>query len=112
MFDRETRRAKILEARGRARRDHRGKSAHGEVKFDSNLIIYLSNNLKKTEKTTTDGGPAEESELKEGDPVEKAEKDFWKIIEEEKRKRDRKTVLVSKIFPRHTSFRFILFSGR
>jgi hypothetical protein len=25
---------------------------------------------------------------------EKAEKDFWKIIEEEKRKRDRKTVLV------------------
>lgn len=32
MFDRETRRAKILEARGRARRDARGKSAHGEVK--------------------------------------------------------------------------------
>jgi len=33
MFDRETRRAKILEARGRARRDNRGKSAHAEVKF-------------------------------------------------------------------------------
>jgi len=29
MFDRETRRAKILEARGRARKDNRGKSAHG-----------------------------------------------------------------------------------
>ncbi|CAF3414406.1 unnamed protein product [Rotaria sp. Silwood1] len=73
MFDRETRRAKILEARGRARRDARGKSAHGE----------------KTEKTTTDGGTGE-SELKEADPIEKAEKDFWKIVEEEKRKRDRK----------------------
>jgi hypothetical protein len=35
-----------------------------------------------------------ETELKESDPIEKAEKDFWKIIEEEKRKRDRKTVLV------------------
>lgn len=33
MFDRETRRAKILEARGRARRDARGKSAHGDVKY-------------------------------------------------------------------------------
>jgi len=50
--------------------------------------------LKKAEKTTTDGGTGE-SELKEGDPIEKAEKDFWKIIEDEKRKRDRKTVLVS-----------------
>lgn len=32
--------------------------------------------------------------MKESDPIEKAEKDFWKIIEEEKRRRDRKTVLV------------------
>lgn len=39
MFDRETRRAKILEARGRARRDNnRGKSAHAEVKF---LITFF-----------------------------------------------------------------------
>jgi len=49
--------------------------------------------LKKTEKTTTDGGTVE-SGLKEMDPIEKAEKDFWKIIDDEKRKRDRKTVLV------------------
>ena len=31
-----------------------------------------------------------ESELKEADPIEKAEKDFWKIIDEEKRRRDKK----------------------
>ncbi|CAF0762156.1 unnamed protein product [Didymodactylos carnosus] len=77
MFDRETRRAKILEARGRARQNVRGKSAAGEV-----------GEIIKGEKH--EGG---ESELKEADPIEKAEKDFWKIIEEEKRKRDRKTVL-------------------
>ncbi|CAF3700183.1 unnamed protein product [Rotaria sp. Silwood1] len=75
MFDRETRRAKILEARGRAKRDARTKSAQGE----------------KGEKPTTEGG-AGDSELKEADPIEKAEKDFWKIIEEEKRKRDRKVI--------------------
>ncbi len=49
--------------------------------------------FQKGEKATTEGGAAE-AELKESDPIEKAEKDFWKIIEEEKRKRDRKTVLV------------------
>ncbi len=49
--------------------------------------------MKKSEKTTTEGGTGE-SELKEADPIEKAEKDFWKIIDEEKRKRDRKTALV------------------
>jgi hypothetical protein len=32
--------------------------------------------------------------LKEANPIEKAEKDFWKIIDDEKRKRDRKTALV------------------
>jgi hypothetical protein len=48
--------------------------------------------LKKTEKTTTDA--TGESDLKEADPIEKAEKDFWKIIDDEKRKRDRKTALV------------------
>ncbi len=31
MFDRETRRAKVLEARGRAKRDRGKSSAHGEV---------------------------------------------------------------------------------
>ncbi|CAF1270672.1 unnamed protein product [Rotaria magnacalcarata] len=75
MFDRETRRAKILEARGRAKRDARAKSAQGE----------------KGEKATGEGAPGE-TELREADPIEKAEKDFWKIIEEEKRKRDRKAV--------------------
>ena len=38
MFDRETRRAKVLEARGRAKRDVRGKSAAGEVTFPDHLI--------------------------------------------------------------------------
>ncbi len=58
------------------------------------LLVYLFFKiLKKTEKTTTDGGTGE-SDLKEVDPIEKAEKDFWKIIDDEKRKRDRKTVLV------------------
>jgi len=48
--------------------------------------------------------------LKEGDPVEKAEKDFWRIIEEEKRKRDRKTVLVRSYFI--LIIIFIYFTGR
>jgi hypothetical protein len=52
--------------------------------------------LKKAEKTTTEGGIGE-SGLKEADPIEKAEKDFWKIIDEEKRKRDRKTALVRSV---------------
>jgi hypothetical protein len=95
MFDRETRRAKVLEARGRAKRDARGKAAPGEVnllKFLFVILLFIFIILKKGEKATTDGG-AEESELKEGDPIEKAEKDFWKIIEEEKRRRDRKAMV-------------------
>jgi hypothetical protein len=39
MFDRETRRAKILEARGRAKRDNRGKSGHPEVKL---FLVFIS----------------------------------------------------------------------
>jgi hypothetical protein len=51
MFERETRRAKILEARGRARRDNRVKSGgHGEVKFILNLFIYFEINLRKLKK--------------------------------------------------------------
>lgn len=50
--------------------------------------------LQKDQKATTDVGTVD-SELKEADPIEKAEKDFWKIIDEEKRRRDRKTALVS-----------------
>ncbi len=96
MFDRETRRAKILESRGRARRDIRGKSAHTEVKWFSIWFYLFVKILKKAEKTTTEGGIGE-SGLKEADPIEKAEKDFWKIIEEEKRKRDRKTALVRSV---------------
>ena len=57
-------------------------------------IINLSFQiLKKGEKATTDNATAE-TELKEANPIEKAEKDFWKIIDDEKRRRDRKTVLV------------------
>jgi hypothetical protein len=47
MFDRETRRAKILEVRGRAKRDNRGKSAHVEVKFLIIFIIYLFLNIEE-----------------------------------------------------------------
>ena len=56
--------------------------------------MYYFYVFKKTEKATTDGATLE-SELKEADPIEKAEKDFWKIVDEEKRKRDRKAALVS-----------------
>jgi hypothetical protein len=49
--------------------------------------------------------------LKEGDPIEKAEKDFWKIIDEEKRKRDRKTALVSFLIKIQINF-FFIFIGR
>ena len=38
MFDRETRRAKVLEARGRAKRDARGKSAAGDVRLPDHSI--------------------------------------------------------------------------
>ena len=41
MFDRETRRAKILEARGRAKRDARAKSAQGEVGFTKTIIFVF-----------------------------------------------------------------------
>jgi hypothetical protein len=40
MLERETRRAKILEARGRARRDNRGKSAHAEVRLYINFDLF------------------------------------------------------------------------
>jgi len=43
MVDRETRRAKILESRGRAKRDNRGKSAHAEVKLFIINFIYFEN---------------------------------------------------------------------
>ena len=40
MFDRETRRAKVLEARGRAKRDNRARSA-GEVRFIRSMIMDI-----------------------------------------------------------------------
>ena len=77
MFERETRREKILESRNR------------ELK------------LKEKEKQNhdqADQGKAEstESGLKEADPIEKAEKDFFKLVEEEKAKRKRKMVKFEK----------------
>ena len=58
------------------------------------LLIYRLNILKKAEKGASDHVTGE-SELKEADPIEKAEKDFWKIIDDEKRRRDRKAGVVS-----------------
>lgn len=47
--------------------------------------------------------------MKESNPIDKAEKDFWKIIEEEKRRRDRKTVLVRKFPPLDSLIQSLIF---
>ncbi|CAF3673894.1 unnamed protein product [Adineta steineri] len=65
MFDRETRRTKILEARSRMRRDVQEKSTNIEVITGKITDEYI---------------------LKERELVEKAEEDFWRIINEEKNK--------------------------
>ncbi|CAF4145298.1 unnamed protein product, partial [Adineta steineri] len=65
MFDRETRRTKILEARSRMRRDVQEKSTNTEVITGKITDEYI---------------------LKERELVEKAEEDFWRIINEEKNK--------------------------
>ena len=48
--------------------------------------------LQHEKKPANEG--AEESGLKEADPIEKAEKDFYKIIEEEKNRREKKRVIL------------------
>jgi hypothetical protein len=48
------------------------------------LIIFFILIQKKDDKP--------ESDLKEANPIEKAEKDFFKIVEEEKSKRNKKMV--------------------
>ncbi|CAF1124251.1 unnamed protein product [Adineta steineri] len=65
MFDRETRRTKILEARSRVRRDVQEKSTNTEVITGKITDEYI---------------------LKKRELVEKAEEDFWRIINEEKNK--------------------------
>jgi len=95
MFDRETRRAKIVEARSRVRRDAREKSANSEVKFNFCFLVNLFITfLKKTVKTTAEDR-IREYKLLEDDSIEKAEKLFWEIIKQENGKQDQKTVLVS-----------------
>lgn len=74
MFERETRREKILEARTRELR----------LKEKERVKSGVEHNEKKPE------GTVEEAGLKETDPVERAEKDFYKIIEEEKSKREKR----------------------
>lgn len=66
MFERETRREKILEARNR------------ELKLKEKAGTMHD----QPEKKETD-----ESDMQEANPIEKAEKDFFKIVEEEKSKR-------------------------
>jgi dynein intermediate chain 2 len=71
MFERETRREKILESRNR------------ELKLKE----------KQGAQKDEDGREGNaEAELKEADPIEKAEKDFFKIVEEEKARRNKKMV--------------------
>lgn len=71
MFERETRREKILESRNR------------ELKLKE----------KAGAQKDEDGREAENKEdLQEADPIEKAEKDFFKIVAEEKARRQKKMV--------------------
>lgn len=71
MFERETRREKILESRNR------------ELKLKE----------KQGAQKDEDGREANaEADMKEADPIEKAEKDFFKIVAEEKARRDKKMV--------------------
>lgn len=78
MFERETRREKILEARNRELKLKEKEKAGGGAAHEAD---------SKDKKDTT-----EETGLKEVDPIEKAEKDFFKIVEEEKNKRKKKQV--------------------
>ncbi len=71
MFERETRREKILESRNR------------ELKMKEKQGAQKDENAQENEK---------QGELKEVDPIEKAEKDFFKIVAEEKARRQKKMV--------------------
>jgi hypothetical protein len=51
------------------------------------LFVCLKHKEKKE-------GVAEEPALKEVDPIEKAEKDFFKIVEEEKAKKKKRLVII------------------
>lgn len=98
MFERETRREKILEARNRELKLKEKEKAGGGHEAEVNLgfqkqkynkNIYNLLKCKQKEKKET---PVEETGLKEVDPIDRAEKDFFKIVEEEKTKRRRKMV--------------------
>ena len=106
MLDRETRRARILEGRVRMKRDEQMKSATEEVNIVLNYY-FSSLSLKRVEKTTGDE-VATGSGLKEINAIEKAEQEFWQIIEEEKRRRDKKNPPVRSIISneRKPSFKF------
>jgi dynein intermediate chain 2 len=71
MFERETRREKILESRNR------------ELKMKEKQGAQKDENAQENEK---------QGDLKEVDPIEKAEKDFFKIVAEEKARRQKKMV--------------------
>jgi hypothetical protein len=51
--------------------------------------LYLIYSILKHEKKK-DEGETNEPSLKEANPIEKAEKDFFKIVEEERSKRKKK----------------------
>ena len=100
MFERETRREKILEARNREiklKEKEKAGAAHDAHDVSWPILAFIfrqadfirsaflqSKDKDKKDDTNVDGG------LKEVDPIEKAEKDFFKIIEEEKSKRLKK----------------------
>lgn len=67
--------------------DFRNRNRNRNKNIIKIYIILLK--CKQKEKKET---PVEETGLKEVDPIERAEKDFFKIVEEEKTKRRRKMV--------------------
>lgn len=80
MFERETRREKILEARNRELK----------LKEKEKATANADHDHKDKEKKDGDVAAPGDTPLKEVDPIEKAEKDFFKIVEEEKAKRQKK----------------------
>ena len=80
MFERETRREKILEARNRELKLKEKEKANAEHEHKD----------QKEKKDDVAAAAPGDTPLKEVDPIEKAEKDFFKIVEEEKAKRQKK----------------------
>lgn len=90
MFDRETRRAKAVDCISRPKRESRQTKSAGEVNISKSndefwSVVRFKKSVKSTQEATVNSEP-----LNPIDPIEQAEKDFWRIIEEEKRRQKAK----------------------